>query len=61
MEVLTCVTQGKSNKEIANLLGISHQTVKNIMSEALHRLDATNRVDAVVQAIRRGEIELGRG
>jgi len=28
MEVLECVVKGKSNKEIAGLLGISHQTVK---------------------------------
>jgi len=58
MEVLSCVTKGMSNKEIASHLGISHQTVKNHMTSVLKKLDVEDRTQAAVYALRRGWVRL---
>ncbi len=58
MEVLTYVVQGKSNKEIASLLGISHQTVKNHVTAVLRKFGVEDRTQAVVYALKRGWITL---
>jgi DNA-binding NarL/FixJ family response regulator len=58
MEVLTCVVRGMSNKEIAALLGISHQTVKNHVTAILRKFGVEDRTQAVVYALKRGWITL---
>lgn len=58
MEILSLTTRGASNKEIATLLNISRQTVKNHMSSVLRKLGVEDRTQAAVLALRRGWVRL---
>ena len=52
--VLRQVAVGLSNKQIARKLGISEKTVRNHLSRVFGKLRATNRTEAVMNAIRVG-------
>jgi two-component system NarL family response regulator len=56
LEILSLVAKGKSNKQVANALGISEGTVKTHVKNILEKLDATSRTEAVAVAVRRGLI-----
>ncbi|HEX4426181.1 MAG TPA: response regulator transcription factor [Terriglobales bacterium] len=58
MEVLQLLMNGKKNKEIANMLGITEATVKSHVSAILMRLNVNDRTEAVVTALRRGLVHL---
>ncbi len=53
-EVLSLVVEGRENNEIAAELVISPETVKTHVSTILAKLNADNRVQAAVQAVRAG-------
>ena len=59
IEVLDCVAHGFSNKEIADELFVTEQTVKNHMTSVLKKLDVNDRVQAVLYAVKNGWIEIG--
>ncbi len=48
-EVLKLVTEGLSNKEIAQSLGISPSTVKNHLRNIMEKLHVRNRVEAAIR------------
>ncbi len=54
IEVLRLVVQGASNREIADKLVITEGTVKSHISNILNRLDARDRTQAAVIAVRHG-------
>jgi DNA-binding NarL/FixJ family response regulator len=49
-QVLDCIQQGKSNKEIAQRLNIAEPTVKNHVHHLLEKLDVTTRAQAAAHA-----------
>lgn len=51
VEILLWVERGKSNNEIAQILSISHLTVKNHVQKILRKLDVQNRAQAVAKGI----------
>jgi two-component system response regulator DegU len=55
-QILTYVAEGNSNKEIAHILEISEQTIKNHVSAILRKLNANDRAHAVALALRSGWI-----
>jgi DNA-binding NarL/FixJ family response regulator len=59
VEVLDCVAQGLSNKEVADALFITEQTVKNHMTNVLRKLGVEDRVQALLYAVRHGWVEIG--
>ena len=58
-EVLTYIARGYPNKQIADELDISEQTIKNHVTSSLRKLNANSRTHAVVQAIKQGLISAG--
>jgi DNA-binding NarL/FixJ family response regulator len=57
-EVLTLLADGLPNKAIARHLEISDETVKFHLGSIFGKLGASNRTDAVRQALRRGLVPL---
>ena len=52
VEILGLVSQGLRNREIADALDVTEQTVKNHLRTVMHKLGAPNRTRAVMSAIR---------
>ena len=53
-EVLSLMAHGKTNRDIANALGITEATVKCHVSVILLQLGVTDRTQAVLEALHRG-------
>jgi DNA-binding NarL/FixJ family response regulator len=58
-QILDYVAEGNTNKQIADILGISEQTIKSHVSAILRKLNANDRAHAVALAIRNGWISPG--
>lgn len=57
-EVLTCITQGRSNREIAEELHIAEKTVRIHVSSVLDKMGARDRTQATIYALQRGLVHL---
>ncbi|MCI9540467.1 MAG: response regulator transcription factor [Lachnospiraceae bacterium] len=58
IEVLKLITEGLFNKEIAYKLNISERTVKNHVSNIFKKINASDRTQAAVFAIRNGLVDV---
>ncbi len=58
LSVLRPLSEGKTNKEIANALDLSEKTVKNHVRNIFHKLHAYDRTHAAMLALRKGLIDL---
>ena len=56
-QVLECIANGRSNKEIGQILFISEHTVKTHVKSVLTKLDAIGRTEAIAVGIKRGLIK----
>ncbi|MEJ2556567.1 MAG: response regulator transcription factor [Anaerolineae bacterium] len=52
LEVLHLVSEGKSNREIAQVLSVSEKTVRNHVSSVLNKLGLNNRIELATYAVR---------
>jgi two-component system response regulator DegU len=52
LQILSCIANGSTNKQVAHKLGISEQTIKNHVSAILRKMNANDRAHAVALAIR---------
>ncbi len=57
-QILGLVVNGYSNQEIADELGIAHNTVKNHLRSILSKLGARNRAQAAALAVSRGVVHI---
>ncbi|HLQ70545.1 MAG TPA: response regulator transcription factor [Bacillota bacterium] len=57
-EILQLLADGKSNRAVSETLYISEKTVKNHVSNILQKMGCNDRTQAVVQAIRKGWVEV---
>lgn len=57
MDVLQCLSEGLSNKQIAYKLGLSEGTIKIHITLLMRALGVTNRVAAVREAIKNGILD----
>jgi DNA-binding NarL/FixJ family response regulator len=53
--IVSLVSEGKTNKEIAVVLGLSDKTVKNYLSNAMEKLDTNRRSDTAALFVQHGQ------
>jgi len=54
LQTLELLAQGSTNKQIAGVLGISDNTVRNHVNNIMEKLQVTDRTEAVATALRSG-------
>ena len=57
-QLVDCLLQGKSNREIAKALELTEKTVKHYMTNLMTKLNVKSRLEVVVaaQALKNGEM-----
>ena len=58
LDILRHVAAGLKNRQIAERLDVTEQTVKNHLSSVMHKLGVPNRTHAVMFAVRQGWLAL---
>ncbi len=58
LEVLTCITKGLNNRDIADFLNIAEKTVRVHVSSVLGKMGARDRTQATIYAFQRGLVHL---
>ena len=58
MEILKHMTTGSSNKEIAEILGLSKRTVQGHMAQIFNKLGVRSRTEAVIRSLKEGWVSL---
>lgn len=54
LQILSLITLGNTNQEIANQLYVSPETVKTHVRNVMHKLSVSDRTQAAIKAIRHG-------
>jgi DNA-binding CsgD family transcriptional regulator len=57
VEILQLIGKGLTNREAAEVLGLSRATVRTHLENIYQKLDVSNRVEAVTEGLRKGLIE----
>jgi DNA-binding NarL/FixJ family response regulator len=57
-DILSMLGKGFSNKELANVLGVSTDTVKTHLKNLFRKLNVSDRAEAIREAIHRGFLHL---
>jgi DNA-binding CsgD family transcriptional regulator len=57
-EILKWIAEGKTSADVAAILGLSQRTVDWHTKRAVEKLEAINRIQAVVRAVRLGMVPL---
>jgi DNA-binding NarL/FixJ family response regulator len=58
LDCLQIIAKGLSNHEAAHVLNLSKATIRTHLEHVYQKLDVTNRVEAITEAIRQGMIDL---
>lgn len=58
LSILRLMAEGKTNREIAEVVFLAEGTVKNNVSVIINKLQANDRTQAVLAALRRGIVDL---
>ena len=59
IQILSYIANGSTNKQVAHILGISEQTIKNHVSAILRKLNANDRAHAVALAMQNNWVAVG--
>jgi len=51
MAIITCITQGKRNKEIAYQLGTTEQVIKNYLRKIYDKLGVSDRLELALYCL----------